>query len=78
MSALIFLCLFSTAAVCQEPVLDQQNITQWREHILPSEGDLNWQKIPWLTSYGDGVSAANDADKPLLLWVMNGHPLGCT
>ena len=26
----------------------------------------------------EGIVAADVAGKPLLLWTMNGHPLGCT
>ena len=31
-----------------------------------------------LTTFKDGILAADTAGKPLLLWTMNGHPLGCT
>jgi hypothetical protein len=34
--------------------------------------------VPWLASFAEGVRAADAARKPLLLWIMNGHPLGCT
>ncbi len=54
------------------------NFEAWRDRILPCDDELNWQNIPWLVSFADGIVAANSADKPLLLWTMNGHPLGCT
>lgn len=60
------------------PELNDQNYTAWRDHILPEESELAWEKIPWLTTFKDGIIAANDAGKPLLFWTMNGHPLGCT
>jgi hypothetical protein len=58
--------------------LDDRNYAEWREHILPDAGELAWQEVPWLTTFKDGIVAADAAGKPLLLWVMNGHPLGCT
>jgi hypothetical protein len=58
--------------------LNDQNYTQWRKHILPDTGELAWQQIPWATTFKDGIVAADAAGKPLLLWTMNGHPLGCT
>lgn len=61
-----------------EAELNEQNYRVWREHILPQQSELNWQKVPWLTTFKDGILAANAAQKPLLLWTMNGHPLGCT
>jgi hypothetical protein len=58
--------------------LNDQNYAEWRRHILPDTGELAWQQIPWATSFKDGIVAADAAGKPLLLWTMNGHPLGCT
>jgi hypothetical protein len=50
----------------------------WREHLRPGADELSWEAIPWIPSLAEGMQAAADAEKPLLLWVMNGHPLGCT
>lgn len=58
--------------------LNEKNYSTWRSHILPDENELDFEKIPWLTTFKDGILAANQADRPLLLWTMNGHPLGCT
>ncbi len=60
------------------PELNQENLAEWRQHILPVESDLAWQQISWLTTFAEGIQAANEQDRPLLLWVMNGHPLACT
>jgi hypothetical protein len=58
--------------------LTADNYKVWRDHILPEPSELAWEQIPWLTTFKDGIRAANATDKPLLLWTMNGHPLGCT
>jgi len=58
--------------------LNDQNYSDWRKHILPDTGEMAWQQIPWATTFKDGIVAADVAGKPLLLWTMNGHPLGCT
>ena len=58
--------------------IDDQNYEVWRNHILPDEDELAWKRIPWLSTFKDGILAADAAQKPLLLWTMNGHPLGCT
>ena len=57
---------------------NDRNYAEWRKHILPDTGELAWQQIPWMTTFKDGIAAADVAGKPLLLWTMNGHPLGCT
>ena len=49
-----------------------------RDYIRPRPDELKWKEIPWLTTFADGVKSADAADKPLLLWAMNGHPLACT
>lgn len=59
-------------------VLSDASFASWRERILTKETELLWGKLPWLTTYADGLEHAAAKDKPLLLWAMNGHPLGCT
>lgn len=58
--------------------LNDENYQAWRDHILPESSELAWEQIAWLTTFQDGILAAHTEDKPLLLWTMNGHPLGCT
>lgn len=58
--------------------LTSENSANWREHILPSDEELAFTKIPWLPTLQEGVLAADKAGKPVLLWTMNGHPLANT
>jgi hypothetical protein len=58
--------------------LNEENYVVWRDHILPDPTEMAWEQIPWLTTFKDGILAADTSAKPLLLWTMNGHPLGCT
>ncbi len=58
--------------------LNDANWIAWRDHILPAEADVAWERIPWIAALGDGVRRANAEDRPVLVWVMNGHPLACT
>lgn len=37
-----------------------------------------WADIPWETDLGAARARAAREGKPLLMWVMDGHPLGCT
>jgi hypothetical protein len=50
----------------------------WQAHILPRPEEMRWEQIPWLSTFAGGLAAAARARRPLLLWAMNGHPLGCT
>jgi serine/threonine-protein kinase len=49
-----------------------------RALILPSPGEDKWLQIPWMTSLWQARKKAAAEDKPIMLWVMSGHPLGCT
>jgi len=50
----------------------------WQEFIKPTKKELAWAQIPWRSTFYDGLIDSDHEQKPLLLWVMNGHPLGCT
>ena len=45
---------------------------------LVPRADEKWQTIPWQTDLLGARDAAAAAKKPVFLWSMNGHPLGCT
>lgn len=46
--------------------------------IKPGPGEDKWQQIPWLSSLWEARKQAAARGKPILLWEMDGHPLGCT
>ncbi|MFT7670121.1 MAG: hypothetical protein ACI8X5_002828 [Planctomycetota bacterium] len=62
----------------EPPMPTAQNRTAWQTYILPSAEETQHESIPWLPTFGEGILAAQAQQKPLLLWTMNGHPLGCT
>ena len=37
-----------------------------------------WTQIPWETDLTAARTRAAREGKPLFLWIMDGHPLGCT
>lgn len=48
------------------------------DYVLGGELEAGWQQVPWRPRVWEGVLDAQRADKPVLLWLMNGHPLGFT
>ena len=58
--------------------LTEANFDAWRDYIRADASELAWTRIPWAASLRDGIIKADASAKPVLLWVMNGHPLGCT
>jgi hypothetical protein len=46
--------------------------------IVPAGDELGWKSLPWQTELRSAMLAASAQHKPVLLWAMNGHPLGQT
>lgn len=62
-----------------EGPLTEDNYDAYRARIQPEDGiESAWLQIDWQPSYAVGLRVASEQQKPILLWVMNGHPLGCT
>ena len=59
------------------PPLSAEYATR-RDQVLPSPSERSYRKVPWRTSVLRGVVDAQKADRPVVIVLMNGHPLGCT
>jgi len=55
-----------------------ETVDTWVERLTPDEVTAAWRSIPWRPTLHEGAGDARKVGKPLLLWLMNGHPLGCT
>ncbi len=66
------------AAPAASQTLDWTSFERLRDAILPRADEERWLAIGWRASFLDAVREAQAERKPLLLWAMNGHPLGCT
>ena len=65
------------SAVGQSPALDEAQFTKLFAVIKPAERSERWQQIPWGASLWEARKQAAREGKPILLWEMDGHPLGC-
>ena len=68
---------FLTAA--QDGGLDPLTRNEFRRlhgELQPEAQD--WQRIPWRLDLLAARREARELARPLFLWSMNGHPLGCT
>jgi hypothetical protein len=63
-------------AFAAEPIAPGQ-VTKLKALIEPGPGEEKWTEIPWLTNLWDARRKAATEGKPILLWEMDGHPLGC-
>jgi len=65
-------------AQSQPPLLTSANAQQWKATIEPDSQEALYLQIPWRESLLRGLREAKREDKPVMLFAMNGHPLGCT
>ena len=75
MHTLLFAAL---ATLGQVPELNDQSFEKWRDYVRPQAQEECYLEIPWRESFYVAINEARETDKPILLWAMNGHPLGCT
>ena len=64
--------------VASAPELSDSTLNHWRDYIRPSAQEQAFLEIPWRESFFTAVKEGQEKDRPILLWAMNGHPLGCT
>lgn len=55
-----------------------QNFQQWLTFIQPDAKEQAYKEISWRNKLAPAIDEAQELGRPILLWTMNGHPLGCT
>ena len=79
LAAVVFAAVVAAAPeAARAEELNDASYERLRDHVLPKPEELGYRAIPWRATYWDAVVEAQEVDKPILLWVMNGHPLACT
>ncbi len=69
---------FLPSVRAQLPQLSLESLADYREAIEPTADESAFLDINWYSQLGEAVREAHKSEKPLLIYVMNGHPLGCT
>lgn len=73
--------LFAATGVAQDKPpteLTWDTFDRVRDFTLPTDKELGWRDIPWRSDLGQAVAEASKKEMPVLIWAMNGDPLGCT
>lgn len=70
--------IFGAALVCA-PLCRaaDEPLTSLLKVIKPAPDEDRWAKIAWRTDLWEARKEAAAKGKPILLWEMDGHPLGC-
>jgi hypothetical protein len=54
-----------------------EQFTRLHALIKPEAAEQKWEEIPWMAGLWDARVRSAAEGKPILLWEMDGHPLGC-
>jgi hypothetical protein len=73
----VVLLLVMAPGVLHAAELSEQEFLRLHEQLQPSP-DEPWRRIPWKIDLLDAQRAAARESKPIFIWAMDGHPLGCT
>ena len=80
----IVLALLMAVGIGQgaEPALQRPQFSaayaKQRDLILPNISEQSYRTIDWRASVLHGIVDAQNKDRPVMIVLMNGHPLGCT
>jgi hypothetical protein len=66
------------ALLLQAPAPSAENYERWLAFIQPDAKEQAYKEIDWRNEFWPAVLEARELGRPILLWTMNGHPLGCT
>jgi hypothetical protein len=70
--------LFVVGALSAAEPINPAQFEKLRGVIRPQASEQKWTEIRWLADLWEARRQAAAQGKPILLWEMDGHPLGCT
>lgn len=59
------------------PELNASTFGELFEMCRARTSEEKWTQIDWIGEMWEGRQRARQAGKPMFIWAMNGHPLGC-
>ena len=74
--ACVLLVSIAPFAAAAEPI-NPKDFGKIHALIRPGAADEKWNEVPWMSSLWEARKKAAAEGKPILLWEMDGHPLGC-
>lgn len=76
-AALLLVGGLATADGAESASLSEAEFQRLHRLLRPAP-NAAWRSIPWKIALLDAQRAAAAAGKPIFIWAMDGHPLGCT
>ncbi len=76
-SVVLGICLAALPVSLLAAELTQPEFERLHRELRPAD-DEPWLTIPWRITLLGAQQTAAEEKKPLFIWAMDGHPLGCT
>lgn len=73
--AVVLIAILSSIGRAEE--LTESRFRELHQQLKPSPEE-RWRTIPWKIDLLAAQRAAAREKKPIFIWAMDGHPLGCT
>lgn len=54
-----------------------ENVGRLQSLIRPRPEETKWEEIPWQVDLWQARRKAAETGKPIVLWEMDGNPMGC-
>lgn len=67
---------FSLATAATTAISEQEFLRL--QKVLQGDATESWRTIPWKIGLLDAQRTSAQQHKPIFIWAMDGHPLGCT
>ena len=77
LNRLLLIALLLTPFKMSSAEISEEKFQELLSMLQPSDDEI-WRSIPWTTSVLDAQRISCDEQKPIFIWAMDGHPLGCT
>ncbi len=76
----LFVGLLMTLLLNRVPLAAELNEAEFQSlhRQLQPPADAPWRTIPWKITLLEAQRTAIQEKKPIFIWAMDGHPLGCT
>ena len=60
------------------PLLSDETLDKSIGCVKPCAAEDRYLEVPWFTNLMKARVESQLQGKPIFMWIMNGHPLGCT
>ncbi len=79
----ILASVFATISITSLPASAVEDRSQFNLNskiaaTVPTKDEDRWLTIPWRTNLMKARLEAQNLNRPMFLWIMNGNPMGCT